>query len=92
MTIHAGVLAVQGDVAEHASAVERAGREHDLEVTVEAIREPGVVPDCDRALSPAVIEKRSGGAAHGADPRERELVEGRPPPVAPERDALHVRA
>ncbi|WP_248516677.1 pyridoxal 5'-phosphate synthase glutaminase subunit PdxT [Salinarchaeum laminariae] len=52
MTITAGVLAVQGDVAEHVAAVERAGASYDLDVRVETIRSAGVVPDCDVLLMP----------------------------------------
>jgi 5'-phosphate synthase pdxT subunit len=50
--IHAGVIAVQGDVSEHARAVERAAGAHDEEVTVHEIRRAGVVPDCDVLLMP----------------------------------------
>ncbi|WP_137283844.1 pyridoxal 5'-phosphate synthase glutaminase subunit PdxT [Halorussus salinisoli] len=52
MTLKAGVVAVQGDVSEHAEAVRRAGAAHDREVTVEEIRTAGTVPDCDLLLLP----------------------------------------
>jgi 5'-phosphate synthase pdxT subunit len=52
MTITAGVVAVQGDVAEHAAAVERAGAAHGREVRVESVRSAGVVPECDVLLLP----------------------------------------
>ena len=52
MTLTAGVVAVQGDVSEHAEAVRRAGSAHDREVTVEEIRTAGTVPDCDLLLLP----------------------------------------
>lgn len=52
MTIHAGVVAVQGDVAEHAAAVERAGESLGQDVTVETVRTDGVVPECDVLLLP----------------------------------------
>jgi 5'-phosphate synthase pdxT subunit len=52
MTLTAGVVAVQGDVSEHADAVRRAGAAHDREVTVEEIRTAGTVPDCDLLLLP----------------------------------------
>ncbi|WP_136603132.1 pyridoxal 5'-phosphate synthase glutaminase subunit PdxT [Salinigranum halophilum] len=50
--IHAGVIAVQGDVSEHARAIERAAAAHDEEATVHEIRQAGVVPDCDVLLMP----------------------------------------
>lgn len=52
MTVTAGVVAVQGDVSEHASAIERAGERHDLETDVHEIRTAGVVPECDVLLLP----------------------------------------
>jgi 5'-phosphate synthase pdxT subunit len=48
----AGVIAVQGDVAEHAAAIRRAAERHDESVTVEEIRTAGVVPECDLLLMP----------------------------------------
>ncbi|PSQ16362.1 pyridoxal 5'-phosphate synthase glutaminase subunit PdxT [Halobacteriales archaeon QS_8_69_26] len=47
MSFTAGVVAVQGDVSEHAAAIERVARAHGEEVTVREVRESGVVPDCD---------------------------------------------
>jgi 5'-phosphate synthase pdxT subunit len=52
MTIEAGVVAVQGDVSEHAAAVRRAARNHGEEATVTEIRTSGHVPDCDVLLMP----------------------------------------
>jgi len=52
MTLVAGVLAVQGDVSEHADAVRRAGRAHGEDVVVHEIRQSGTVPDCDVLLLP----------------------------------------
>ena len=52
MTLRAGVVAVQGDVSEHASAIERAAAAHDRAVTVEEIRASGIVPECDLLLVP----------------------------------------
>ncbi|MFD1644181.1 pyridoxal 5'-phosphate synthase glutaminase subunit PdxT [Haloarchaeobius litoreus] len=52
MTLVAGVVAVQGDVSEHADAIRRAGRAHGEEVEVREIRDAGVVPDCDLLLVP----------------------------------------
>lgn len=48
----AGVIAVQGDVSEHAAAIERAARVHDRAVEVVEIRQAGAVPDCDVLLLP----------------------------------------
>ena len=52
MTLEAGVVAVQGDVSEHADAVRRAGEAHGHEVEVTEIRSVGTVPDCDLLLLP----------------------------------------
>ena len=47
MSLRAGVVGVQGDVSEHADAIDRAAAEHGREVTVDTVRRAGVVPDCD---------------------------------------------
>ena len=52
MTVTAGVIAVQGDVSEHARAIERAGEQRDTTVDVRTIRTGGVVPECDVLLMP----------------------------------------
>lgn len=52
MTVTAGVLAVQGDVSEHARAIERAAGNHGLDADVRKIRHAGTVPDCDVLLLP----------------------------------------
>jgi len=52
MTLTAGVVAVQGDVSEHAEAIRRAARAHGLESAVREIRTAGIVPDCDVLLVP----------------------------------------
>ena len=52
MTLQAGVVAVQGDVSEHAEAIGRAGAAHGTETSVVEIRESGLVPDCDALLLP----------------------------------------
>jgi 5'-phosphate synthase pdxT subunit len=61
MTLVAGVVAVQGDVSEHAAAIRRAASTHDRDRTgsggprsaeVREIRTAGVVPDCDVLLMP----------------------------------------
>ncbi|QLD85595.1 pyridoxal 5'-phosphate synthase glutaminase subunit PdxT [Natronomonas halophila] len=48
----AGVIAVQGDVSEHADAIRRAADRHGESVEVREIRDPGIVPDCDLLLMP----------------------------------------
>ncbi len=48
----AGVIAVQGDVAEHAAAIQRAAARHGRECEVETIRSAGTVPECDLLLLP----------------------------------------
>lgn len=52
MTVRAGVVAVQGDVSEHARAIERAAQAHGREADVVEIREAGLVSDCDVLLVP----------------------------------------
>ncbi|WP_353634960.1 pyridoxal 5'-phosphate synthase glutaminase subunit PdxT [Halobacterium sp. NMX12-1] len=52
MTVSAGVVAVQGDVSEHADAIRRAADEHGLDAEVTEIRRSGLVPDCDILLLP----------------------------------------
>ncbi|WP_313691958.1 pyridoxal 5'-phosphate synthase glutaminase subunit PdxT [Halorarum halobium] len=50
--MRAGVIAVQGDVSEHADAVRRAAASHGIDAEVVEIREAGLVPDCDVILLP----------------------------------------
>jgi 5'-phosphate synthase pdxT subunit len=52
MTLTAGVVAVQGDVSEHAAAIRSAAAAHGESVDVREVREAGVVPDCDLLLLP----------------------------------------
>ncbi|SDF43117.1 pyridoxal 5'-phosphate synthase glutaminase subunit PdxT [Halorientalis regularis] len=52
MTVIAGVVAVQGDVTEHAAAIERAAASHGQDAEVREIRESGIVPECDLLLLP----------------------------------------
>jgi 5'-phosphate synthase pdxT subunit len=52
MTIEAGVIAVQGDVSEHATAIRRAAQADGEDVAVTEIRTAGHVPDCDLLLLP----------------------------------------
>ncbi|MEA1931462.1 MAG: pyridoxal 5'-phosphate synthase glutaminase subunit PdxT [Euryarchaeota archaeon] len=48
----AGVIAVQGDVSEHAAAIRRAAAAHDVDCEVREIRTSGVVGNCDVLLLP----------------------------------------
>ena len=48
----AGVIAVQGDVAEHAEAIRRAAERHGRRVEVHEIRTGGIVPECDVLCMP----------------------------------------
>ena len=52
MSLTAGVIAVQGDVSEHATAIERAGSRHGERVEVVEICRSGLVPDCDVLAMP----------------------------------------
>ena len=52
MTLTAGVIAVQGDVAEHGTAIERAGQNRGEPVEIREVRESGIVPDCDVLAMP----------------------------------------
>lgn len=49
---NAGVIAVQGDVEEHADAIQRAADQHGRTCTVETVRSAGTVPECDLLLLP----------------------------------------
>ncbi|AFK18137.1 pyridoxal 5'-phosphate synthase glutaminase subunit PdxT [Haloferax mediterranei ATCC 33500] len=51
-TLRAGVIAVQGDVTEHADAIERAADAHGVDADIVEIRSAGLVPDCDVLLMP----------------------------------------
>lgn len=52
MSLTAGVVAVQGDVSEHAAAIESAAAAHGESVDVREIRESGIVPECDLLAIP----------------------------------------
>ncbi|WP_160133322.1 pyridoxal 5'-phosphate synthase glutaminase subunit PdxT [Halococcus salsus] len=52
MSLTAGVIAVQGDFREHASAIEHAARAHDERAEPIEVRTSGTVPDCDLLLLP----------------------------------------
>lgn len=65
MTLTAGVIAVQGDVSEHARAIERAGAAHGETVAVREVRTDGVVPDCDLLCMPGGESTTISRLIHG---------------------------
>ncbi|QZA89601.1 pyridoxal 5'-phosphate synthase glutaminase subunit PdxT [Salinarchaeum sp. IM2453] len=52
MELQAGVVAVQGNVSEHAEAVKQAAKQNGHTITVETIRTSGIIPECDLLLIP----------------------------------------
>ncbi len=50
--MHAGVIAVQGDVSEHAAGLERAADAHGIDCEISEIRTSGLVSECDVLLMP----------------------------------------
>lgn len=52
MELQAGVVAVQGNVSEHAEAVKQAAKQNGHTITVETIRTSGTIPECDLLLIP----------------------------------------
>jgi 5'-phosphate synthase pdxT subunit len=50
--LRAGVIAVQGDVSEHAAAIRQAASAHGEDAAVIEIRDAGLVPECDVLLMP----------------------------------------
>ncbi|TYL38328.1 pyridoxal 5'-phosphate synthase glutaminase subunit PdxT [Natronococcus pandeyae] len=84
MTLVAGVVAVQGDVEEHAKAIERAARAHGREVTVHEVRESGIVPDCDLLAMPGGESTTISRLVHdqGIDDEIRDHVDAGKPLLA----------
>ena len=84
MTLTAGVVAVQGDVSEHARAIERAAAAHGQDSEVIEVRESGLVPDCDALLMPGgestTISRLLRG--EGIAPEVRSHVEAGKPVLA----------
>ncbi|MFB6188264.1 MAG: pyridoxal 5'-phosphate synthase glutaminase subunit PdxT [Halapricum sp.] len=52
MSLTAGVVAVQGDVSEHADAITTAAENHGESADVVEIRQSGIVPECDLLAIP----------------------------------------
>lgn len=84
MSLTAGVVAVQGDVEEHAAAIERAAQAHGHEVTVHEIRESGIIPDCDLLAMPGGESTTISRLVHseGIAPEIREHVAADKPLLA----------
>ncbi|WP_256546310.1 pyridoxal 5'-phosphate synthase glutaminase subunit PdxT [Halobellus inordinatus] len=82
--LRAGVVAVQGDVSEHAAAIRRAGAAHDEEVDVIEIRQSGHVADCDVLLLPGGESTAISRllASEGIDEEIREHVAAGKPVLA----------
>ncbi|MFP4174897.1 MAG: pyridoxal 5'-phosphate synthase glutaminase subunit PdxT [Halobacteriales archaeon] len=78
MSLLAGVVAVQGDVSEHRVAFERAGDALGVDVETVAVRESGVVPDCDIVALPGGESTTISRLLRreGIDDEIREHVEG----------------
>lgn len=81
MRLTAGVVAVQGDVTEHASAIRAAAREHGERADVREIRRAGIVPECDLLVLPGgestTISRLLHGEGIAAEIREH-VADGRP--------------
>ena len=84
MTLTAGVLAVQGDVGEHAAAVERAAAAHGRDCEVREFRTAGTLPDCDLLLLPGGESTTISRLVHreGIAPEIRAHVEAGKPVLA----------
>ncbi|GAA0248611.1 pyridoxal 5'-phosphate synthase glutaminase subunit PdxT [Haladaptatus pallidirubidus] len=52
MSLNAGVIAVQGDVSEHADAIRQAATDRGETAEITEIRQSGIVPDCDLLCMP----------------------------------------
>jgi len=81
MTIRAGVVAVQGDVSEHAVAIERAAARHETAADVVEIRQSGLVEECDVLLLPGGESTTISRLVHRegiADEIEAHVAAGKP--------------
>ncbi|RAW43960.1 pyridoxal 5'-phosphate synthase glutaminase subunit PdxT [Halorubrum sp. 48-1-W] len=80
----AGVIAVQGDVAEHAEAVRRAAAAHGESTEVVEVRDSGIVPGCDVLLMPGGESTTISRLIHreGIAPEIREHVAAGKPVLA----------
>lgn len=81
----AGVIAVQGDVSEHAAAIRRAADAHGVDqLEVAAIRRGGIVPDCDLLSVPGGESTTISRLIHeeGIAPEIRDHVDAEKPVLA----------
>ena len=78
MPLLVGVVGVQGDVSEHRVAFESAGETLGFDVETVAVRESGVVPDCDVVALPGGESTTISRLlrTEGIDEEIREHVEG----------------
>ncbi|QCC50788.1 pyridoxal 5'-phosphate synthase glutaminase subunit PdxT [Halapricum salinum] len=84
MSLTAGVVAVQGDVSEHAGAIESAAQSHGETAEVVEIRQSGIVPDCDLLAIPGGESTTISRLLHreGIAPEIQEHVEAGKPILA----------
>ena len=84
MSLTAGVVAVQGDVSEHADAISRAASAHGRSVEVRTIRSDGIVPECDLLAMPGGESTTISRLLHreGIDEEIRAHVEAGKPLLA----------
>lgn len=84
MTLTAGVLAVQGDVSEHATAIERAADAHGESCDVREFRTAGTLPECDVLLMPGGESTTISRLVHreGIAPEIRDHVDAGKPVLA----------
>ena len=80
----AGVVGVQGDVTEHRDAFRRAGDALGFDIETVAVRDSGVVPDCDVVALPGGESTTISRLLRreGIDDEIREHVEGGGPTLA----------
>lgn len=79
-----GVVGVQGDVSEHEEAFQRAGESLGFDVETVAVRDSGVVPDCDVIALPGGESTTISSLVRreGIDEEIREAVESGKPVLA----------
>lgn len=84
MSLLAGVVGVQGDVSEHEEAFRRAGETLGFEIETVAVRDLGVVPDCDIVALPGGESTTISRLLRreGIDDEIREHVEAGKPTLA----------
>ena len=84
MSLLAGVVGVQGDVSEHEEAFRRAGETLGYEIETVAVRDSGIVPDCDVVALPGGESTTISRLLRreGIDEEIREHIEGGKPTLA----------